>query len=69
MKTEWIIIFTSGDLLNPGIEPVSPVSPASAFRIFTTEPRGKTKSFGHYLMLTFMKFKGEGESEVLLAPY
>ena len=70
MKTEWIIVFTSGNLLNTGIEPASPVSPALAFRIFTTEPPGETKyilSFGHYLILTFMKFEGEGESEVLLA--
>ena len=30
-----------GDLHNPGIEPVSPVSPALAGRFFTTEPPGK----------------------------
>ena len=30
-----------GNLSNPGIEPVSPVSPALAGRFFTTEPRGK----------------------------
>ena len=30
-----------GDLSNPGIEPVSPTSPASAGRFFTIEPPGK----------------------------
>jgi len=30
-----------GDLPNPGIEPMSPVSPALAGRFFTTEPPGK----------------------------
>ena len=31
-----------GDLPNPGIEPMSPVSPALAGRFFTTEPPPKT---------------------------
>ena len=30
-----------GDLLNPGMEPTSPVSPALAGRFFTTESPGK----------------------------
>ena len=30
-----------GDLPNPGIEPVSPMSPALAGKFFTTEPPGK----------------------------
>ena len=30
-----------GDLYNPGIKPMSPVSRAVAGRIFTTEPLGK----------------------------
>ena len=30
-----------GDLPNPGIEPVSPMSPALAGEFFTTEPPGK----------------------------
>ena len=30
-----------GDLRDPGIEPVSPTSPALAGRFFTTEPPGK----------------------------
>ena len=30
-----------GDLPDPGIKPVSPVSPALADRFFTTEPPGK----------------------------
>ena len=29
----------SGDLSDPGIEPASPVSPAFAGRVFSTEPR------------------------------
>ena len=32
-----------GDLPSPGIEPLSPVSPALAGRFFTTEPPGKPK--------------------------
>ena len=35
---EWVDISYSGDLLNPGIEPMSPVSPALAGRFFITEP-------------------------------
>ena len=31
-----------GDLPDPGIEPISPVSPALAGRFFTTEPPGKS---------------------------
>ena len=31
-----------GDLPDPGIEPVSPVSPALAGGFFTTEPHGKS---------------------------
>ena len=30
-----------GDLLDPGIKPMSPASPAWAGRFFTTEPPGK----------------------------
>ena len=33
--------FPSGDLPNPGIKPISPVSPSLAGRFFTTEPPGK----------------------------
>ena len=32
-----------GDLPDPGIKPVSPVSPALADRFFTTEPPGKLR--------------------------
>ena len=32
-----------GNLPNPGIEPVSPVSPTLAGRFFTAEPPGKSK--------------------------
>ena len=33
---------TPGNLPNPGIEPVTPVSPASAGEFCTAEPAGKT---------------------------
>ena len=33
------------DLPNPGIKPVSPVSPALAGGFFTTEPPGKSQTF------------------------
>ena len=33
--------FPSPDLPDPGIEPASPVSPALAGELFTTEPPGK----------------------------
>ena len=45
-----------GDLLDPGIEPTSPVSPALAGEFFTTEPPGKLGSFiplGIYLCCSF----------------
>ena len=45
-----------GDLLDPGIEPTSPVSPALTGRFFTTEPPGKLGSFiplGIYLCCSF----------------
>ena len=35
---EWVAIFYSRDLLDPGIEPISP---ALAGRFFTTEPPGE----------------------------
>ena len=34
-----------GDLPDPGIQPVSPVAPELAGRIFTTEPPGKPNTF------------------------
>ena len=33
-----------GNLLDPGIEPVSPASPALVGRFYTTEPPGKPES-------------------------
>ena len=36
---EWVAI--SGELPDPGIEPLSPASLATAGRFFTTEPPGK----------------------------
>ena len=33
---------TAGDILDPGIEPVSPVSPALGRGFFTTVPPGKS---------------------------
>ena len=38
---EWVAISSSGDLLNPWIEPTSLVSPALAGRFFITAPLGK----------------------------
>ena len=38
---EWVAMRCSGDLPDPGIEPVSPMSPASAGRFFSTRPPGK----------------------------
>ena len=39
-----LLIPSPGDLLNPGIEPVSLESPALAGRFFTTVPLGKPQS-------------------------
>ena len=38
-----------GDLPDPGIEPMSPVSPALAGRFFTTVPPGKSKMAPEFL--------------------
>ena len=38
---EWVAMPFSRDLPHPGIEPGSPVSPALAAGVFTTEPPGK----------------------------
>ena len=38
---EWVAISTPGDLPDPGIELMSPASPAMAGRFFTTAPPGK----------------------------
>jgi len=40
---EWVAISYSGDLPDPGIEPIFPVSPAVVSGFFTTEPPGKPK--------------------------
>ena len=37
---------TPGDLLDPGIKPMSPVSPALSGKFFTTEPPGKPYKIG-----------------------
>ena len=37
-NTEWVAISFSRNLPNPGIEPLSPVSPVLVGRFFTTEP-------------------------------
>ena len=42
---------SSGDLPDPGIEPVSLVSPALAGRFFTTAPPGKLLSYISYILL------------------
>ena len=41
---EWVAIPSPGDLPDPGIELISPASPALASRFFTTEPLGKFRS-------------------------
>ena len=38
----WLPFPTPGDLPNPGIEPMSPASPATAGRFYSTEPLGKS---------------------------
>ena len=38
---EWVAIFSLGDLPDPGIEHMSPVSPALQVDSFTPEPPGK----------------------------
>ena len=41
---EWVAIsFSGGNLLDPGIEPISPASPALAGRFYTTGPPGKPR--------------------------
>jgi len=40
-KLEWVAILFSRGLLNPGIKPSSPSSPALASRFFTTQAAGK----------------------------
>ena len=47
---EWVAISYSGDLPNPGIEPVSP---ALAGRFFTIEPPGKLYNFWIFCMELF----------------
>ena len=41
---------TPGDLLDLGIEPVSPVSPALAGKFFTTAPLGKPVKLIHFAL-------------------
>ena len=38
---EWVALSVPGDLPDPGIELMSPASPAMAGRFFTTAPPGK----------------------------
>ena len=41
---EWVAIsFSGGNLLDPGIEPISPASPSLAGRFYTTGPPGKPR--------------------------
>ena len=42
---EWVAIFSSGDLPDPGIKPLSSAPPALAGQLFTTEPPGKIERF------------------------
>ena len=43
-----------GDLPNPGTEPVSPVSPALAGQVFTTEPPGKPLYYERWVRKIFI---------------
>ena len=45
-----------GDLPDPGIQPMSPVSPASAGRFFTTEPPGKPPKRKYMLYISINLF-------------
>jgi len=36
---EWVVLSFSGDLSDPGIKPTSPMSPALAGRVLSTEPQ------------------------------
>ena len=48
---EWVVIFSSRDLPNPGIEPASPTSSALAGIFFTTETTGKPDIYKQFTFL------------------
>ena len=50
---EWVAISFSGDLSDPGIEPMFPASPALAGRFFTSVPPGKLP----WLIIGFVKLE------------
>ena len=54
-----------GELLDSGIKPVSPPSPALAGGFFTTEPSGKPHRYKHTLICSsgFQWRKGRGEGQ------
>ena len=39
---QWVPFLLPGDLLDPGVEPLFPASPALEVRFFTTEPPAKS---------------------------
>ena len=47
---DWVAISSSGDLPDPGIEPVYPASPALAGGFFTTASPGKSQDSGDQLL-------------------
>ena len=54
-----------GDLPNPGIEPMSPASPALAGEFFTTDPPGEpSETPTKTQMLPLITYPSESESEV-----
>ena len=49
-QLDWVAISSSGDLPDPGIEPVYPASPALAGGFFTTASPGKSQDSGDQLL-------------------
>ena len=47
---EWLAMYSSGDLPNPGIKSVSLMSPASADRFFITNARREAQVFLHWVL-------------------
>ena len=55
---EWFSIASSGDLSDPGFEPMSPVSPALASRFFTTSATWKVHIYKYIQIYNvYVKYK------------
>ena len=61
---KWVVISFPGNLLNPGIEPTSLMSPTLAARFFTIDATWET--WEHAWEYGFWKFLGEGEPRWVL---